>query len=182
MKLTIKNRFFTRRMYNDENQLLFIVKKRLLNPKETIISADGEKIFETNINNLTAPDSYSNGDLFWQYIICKADSPATGFATASLEYELTNQKQLGRFPFKEPTINKFKLTFADNRQPIIVTMQKYDTFIISDNNNNPLGEINTIGPCRGVYVDYQSCLSPALICALFILTRYLINENDLVIV
>ncbi|WP_160676458.1 hypothetical protein [Clostridium sp. C8-1-8] len=178
MDLMIRNYGFFYNVIDQNNKLVAkIQNKHLVSIGKKIVDTTGKTIYTTDIINTKTEDEVNKYNEGRSYIICKSNKIV---ATAVLEYDKYEDKYLyQRFVFRIPKVHKINIK-TDCRELIIKL--KYDGSLLICEDNVVIGEMTSHFPFIDHYITCNEINDQAFLAALYILAKYMVDENNILII
>lgn len=178
LNLTIKNCFFYHEVIDDSNKVVAKIKNmQFWSAAKKIVNIRGETIYTTDIINIKKDYNLYNYDENRRYVIYEKQRV---IASCSLVYFKNDSRSIfQRFCFRPPVVDEIKVETDYGEFNI---KRQSNSKLIIYNNGIIVGSITN---CFALIYQQISCTTinnSAFLAALFVLSKYMINEDDYMIV
>ncbi|MGB8453491.1 MAG: hypothetical protein WCD89_14335 [Anaerocolumna sp.] len=180
MKIKIKNYFLYSVAYDDQKKAICKIKNHILSKGQKYIYDSNNRLrYITNIENDEIGEKYMDYHKY-QIIQTLSDSKKI-VGTANLDYiDKNDGTGLKRMLLRPPLINKL-IVYLSNDRKISIYLNRDGSCILKNEQNEAIGKISG-GMLKGYLLEFHETDDVCLICAIFVLTRYLDEENNFYIV
>ncbi|MGX8701696.1 hypothetical protein [Caproiciproducens sp.] len=183
VKLILKNRLFQTVARDPSGQPLYQIKGRPFSPQKVIAAGHHEILYCTDIIVPEASFASAGGPDSRRYIVCRGSGETEPVLTASIGYEASGGKDARRLPYKLPRAERLNIQAKEPGQSgMTIRMERDGSCRIYDQQNRTLGTLSGYRPFRGYELESSFITDGGLLCALFVLTRYMAEENELIVV
>lgn len=181
MNVRIKNYLLYSVAYDEQKKVICKIKNHFLGKgKKYIYDSNNRLRYITNVVNERNGEKYIN---FHKYQIIKNLSNSKEIiVTANLDYIDKNDGNCSKqFYLRPPLINKLIVNFIPNNRRIIIYLNRDGSCVIKNEQEKVIGKIKK-HILKGYMLEYNETVDVYLLCAIFVLTRYLDEENNFYIV
>ncbi|MBW7571481.1 hypothetical protein [Caproiciproducens faecalis] len=181
MKLFIKNHLFKMVACDQDGRPLYHIKGNPLSPKK-VIAAKDKVLYCTDI--ISMEPHHSDEEIpAREYIVRKKSDNREPVITATVNYENSESKKRRNFPHKLPRAERLKVQIKDaGPSNMTIQRQKDGSCVFYNQQNQPVGTLSEYRPLRGYALESSFIADGGLLCALFVLTRYMAQEEELIVV
>lgn len=181
MNLIIKNGLTTKKIYDENNNLIYKIRnKNIFKPNKLMFSYENRLLYNTDIvdNTSSAIKKSWNTAESRKYVMYKADNKNEIIATATFDYASHIDRTIfHKLLFKAPQINK--LTINSIWGTFTIKLLRNYSCLILDKNAKEIAIISSYHPLKGWKIEYNSLIDTNCLCGLFLLSQYMIHEQDL---
>lgn len=177
MEIIIKNYIVFSVAYNGNHKKICKIIRNPFTKKRYIYDMKKNLRYITEIekNNKNITSDYYNHN----YQIIK-NLPQAKKVIGTAEIVCENNES-NEFFFRPPFINKARINFQSGKKIINIYLKRNGSCILKNNNDINIGKIKK-DIIKGYTVEYLDMINKYELCAIFILSRYLNDENDFIIV
>lgn len=178
MKLTIRNHIFFYVVSNEDNIVVAKIKSKYFwGAVNLILDVSGNTIYTTNIVNLDTPFASWNCPESRRYVILNKESP---IATAKFKYaENTNRGIAQRVMIRPPLVDEMKIQSIYGE--FNIRLQKNKSLTI-EKSGKVIGVISNFFAFKEHYISCDEIDDKAFLLGLYVLARYMVHEDDLLVV
>ncbi len=184
VKLILKNRLFKMVACDPSGQPLYQIRSRPFSPQKVIAANHHGILYYTDIIGSEASSASADEPASRRYIVCRGSREAEPVITAAIGYEVSSgAKDVRHFPDKLPRAERLNIQINDPGQSgMTIRMERDGSCRIYDQQSQTVGTLSGYRPFQGYVLESSSIADGGLLCALFVLTRYMAKENELIVV
>lgn len=184
MKLIVKNHLFKMVVCDLADQPLYQIKSFGWSAKKLIETVNNKILYSTDIIDSKASPVSEGCFNSRQYMVQPESQDDECSATASLGYAISSNQQTMRwFPNRVPQVDQLKVQIhSPQNLNLAIHLLKDDSCLIYNEQNQILGKISSYHLFKGYVMESDAISDGGMLCALFVLTRYMIKENEFIIV
>lgn len=176
MEIILKNYIIFSVVYDGHNKLCKIIKNPFIKRRRCIYDTENKVRYITEIQKNR--NSISNEYNYNYQIIKKTPQATMVVGTAELVHENNVSND---FMFRPPFVNKMEINLFSEKKVIYIFLNRNGSCVLKNEKGIIIGNINK-QLLKGYRVEYLERINVYELCAIFILSRYLDEENDFIIV
>lgn len=161
------------------NRVLARLKGGFLGPEKKIFTDGGQPSLSTAIRDLPAPPEQIGNARYREYVIF--DGNGNEYATARPGYADGDDPDTMGWPVcRMPRVDHAQVTL--DRREYLLVMRSSQNYILAAPNGQAAAQIIHRGLMGGWDIEASGDLQPEELCGIFVLCRYIEQENELVLI